>query len=58
MLLNQIVITTSQTDYLLSTPNNFDEDIRRSRVFATKEEAEKSKKDVVSNSGRHGLFEH
>lgn len=32
--------------------------LRRSRVFNTKEAAEKSKKDVVSSSGHHGPFGH
>ena len=32
--------------------------IRKNRVFATKEEAEKSRKDVVSSSGHHGPFSH
>lgn len=30
--------------------------LRGSRVFATKEEAEKSRKDVISSSGHHGPF--
>ena len=32
--------------------------LRRSRVFATKEEAEKSRKDVASSNGHHGPFGH
>lgn len=31
--------------------------LRESRVFATKEEAEKSRKDVISSSGHHGPFD-
>lgn len=36
MLLNQIVKTTSQTDYLLSTPNDFDEDISKEEEFISR----------------------
>lgn len=32
--------------------------LRRSRVFNTREEALKSRKDVVSSSGHHGPFGH
>lgn len=33
-MLNQIVKTTSQTDYLLSTPNDFDEDISKEEFIS------------------------
>ena len=36
MLLDQIVKTTSQTDYLLSTPNDFDEDISKEEEFISR----------------------
>lgn len=32
--------------------------LRRSRVFKTKEEAEKSRKDSISSGGGHGPFGH
>ena len=32
--------------------------IRKNRVFATKEAAEKSKKDVISRGNHHGPFGH